>query len=261
MCGVSAGAPHVKICGVTRLEDAELAADLGAWAVGLIFHRPSPRRCEPEDAVAIAAALKRRCEVVGVFVNEPLDDLARAADERGLTLLQLHGDEGPAYCAEAARRTGCRTIKAVQVRGPADVQALAAFHTDFHLVDGHAASLRGGTGESFDWAALRGRRSRIPLILSGGLGPDNVAAAIAATRPFAVDVASGIEATPGVKDPHRLRAFFAAVAATAPEPEPPGDAPAATTSPEPQPSGDAPAAATSPEPEPRGDAPAPEAVA
>jgi phosphoribosylanthranilate isomerase len=200
----------VKICGVTDLADARLAADLGAWAVGLIFHPPSPRACDPAVAREIAAALRRRTEIVGVFVNASLDEVAGIADGVGLTMVQLHGDEGPAYCAEVARRTGCKVVKAVQVAGHADVRALRAFHTDFHLLDTHARDVRGGTGETFDWELAREQRGA-PLIVSGGLTADNVGAAIARSTPFAVDVASGVEAAPGRKDPARLEAFFGAV--------------------------------------------------
>jgi len=210
---------HVKICGVTRSEDALLAVELGAWAIGMVFYDDSPRACELDDAVEIAGTVKRRAEACGVFVNATLDELALTADRVGLTMLQLHGDEGPAFCAEAARRTGCRVIKAVRARSRAEVTALGAFHTDFHLIDGHAPGLRGGGGVPFDWSLVRGRRGKIPLIVSGGLRPDNVAAAIEATCPFAVDVASGVEAAPGRKDAALLRAFFQAVqgAATATE--------------------------------------------
>src|SRR5437588_5085286 len=203
-------APKVKICGLTNLDDARRAADLGAWALGLIFHEPSPRACAESEALEIAAALRRRALVCGVFVNRPLDEVVGAADRVGLTMLQLHGDEGPAYCAEAARRTGCRVVKAARVRSQADVRALGRFHTDFHLLDAHAPGLRGGTGETFDWALARAHRGGVPLILSGGLTADNVAAGIEATGPWAVDVASGVEAEPGRKDPQRLEAFFAA---------------------------------------------------
>ena len=205
---------RVKICGNTNLADAERAVDLGAWAVGLIFHRPSPRRCPLGEAALIAAALRRRVEVVGVFVNRPLDEVVARTDEVGLSIVQLHGDEGPAYCAEVARRTGCRVMKARQVRSGADLRALAAFHVDFHLLDAHADGLRGGTGETFDWALTAQRRSPVPLVLSGGLTPDNVGEAIARTSPWAVDVATGVEARPGRKDPERLERFFGAVRAT-----------------------------------------------
>ncbi len=203
--------PRIKFCGLTRLEDAELALDLGTWAVGLIFWPGSPRRCRITAAIEIASAVKRRVEVAGVFVNATLDHVVHTAEEAGLTMLQLHGDEGPAYCAEAARRTGCKVIKAARVHSGADIQALATFHTDFHLLDSHVPGRPGGTGETFAWEIARKHQGTVPLILSGGLTPDNVAEAIVAVRPFAVDVASGVEASPGVKDPAKLEAFAAAV--------------------------------------------------
>lgn len=206
----------IKFCGITRLDDAELAVGAGAWAIGLIFWPRSPRRCELDAAAEIAAAVKRRAEVVGVFVNATLDHVAQTADRVGLTMIQLHGEEGPAYCSEAARRTGCKVIKAARVRSGADVQALAPFHTDYHLLDSYTAGVPGGTGETFSWEIARSHRGRIPMILSGGLNPDNVADAIAAVRPYAVDVASGIELRPGRKDPEKLAAFAAAVRATVP---------------------------------------------
>jgi len=201
----------IKFCGMTALDDAELAVAAGAWAIGLIFWPSSPRRCDPGAAAEIAAAVRRRVEVAGVFVNATLDHVTEIADATGLTMLQLHGDEGPAYCAEAARRTGCKVIKAVRVRSGADVQALASFHTDYHLLDSYTAGVPGGTGETFAWEIARAHRGPVPVILSGGLVPGNVGEAIAAVGPFAVDVASGVERAPGKKDPDKLRAFAAAV--------------------------------------------------
>jgi phosphoribosylanthranilate isomerase len=216
-------APRVKVCGITRLRDAELAVELGAWAVGMVFYGPSPRRCSPSEALRIATALRRRVELCGVFVNAPLEQVLGAADELGLTLLQLHGDEGPAYCAEAGHRSGARVIKAVQVSSVGDVRDVERFHVDYHLLDARAAEpgrqgLRGGTGESFEWSLLAARRSTAPLILSGGLRPDNVAEALAAASrqgaratPFALDTASGTEAAPGRKDRELLQGFFTEV--------------------------------------------------
>ena len=203
---------RVKICGITRPEDARLAADLGAWALGFILWPGSARAADPAVAAGIARSLRRRVELVGVFVNPGLDEVAAAADAIGLTHLQLHGDEGPAFCAEAARRTGCKVIKAVRVGSGADLQALERFRTDFHLLDTRAPGRRGGTGESWDWALAAGRRSAVPAILSGGLTPENVLDGIAAVQPWGVDVASGVEASPGVKDPAKLEAFLAAAA-------------------------------------------------
>jgi phosphoribosylanthranilate isomerase len=204
---------RVKTCGITTAADALASVELGAWAIGLIFWPGSPRACPLADAELIGAELHRRADVVGVFVNATLDEVASTADRCGLTMLQLHGDEGPAYCMEARRRTGCRVMKAARVRDAAQVQALRPFHTDFHLLDAHSPGRPGGTGESFDWTLARRHGGTPPLVLSGGLTPDNVGEAIAATRPFAVDTASGTEAEPGRKDPAKLSAFFGAVAA------------------------------------------------
>ncbi len=210
------GNTRVKICGLTRQADAELAAELGAWAVGMVFFDASPRACSLAEAQRIASSLRRKVELCGVFVNAQMEEIVGVSEQLGLTLLQLHGDEGPSFCSEAARRTGARIIKALQVSGMADIQDAARFHTDFHLLDARSTvpgheQLRGGTGETFDWALLAGRRSKVPLILSGGLGPANVGEAVERVRPFAVDTASGTESAPGIKDPAKLRDFFAAV--------------------------------------------------
>ncbi len=209
-------APKIKFCGLTSLADAECAVAAGAWAIGLIFWPGSKRRCELQAAAEISAALRRRVQVAGVFVNAPLDEIAATADAVGLSMVQLHGDEGPAFCAEVARRTGAKVIKAARVRTGADIRALMPFHTDYHLLDSYSPGAPGGTGETFAWELARGHRGPIPVILSGGLTADNVAEAIAAVRPFAVDVASGTERSPGRKDPARLEAFAAAVRSTAP---------------------------------------------
>jgi phosphoribosylanthranilate isomerase len=205
---------RVKVCGMTNLSDATHAADLGAWAIGLIHHRDSPRFVEADVAEEIGAALKRRCEVAGVFVNSPIEEVVRAAEREQLTIVQLHGDEGPSFCIEAARATGAKVMKAFRVRSAADVRAAEAFRTSFHLFDAHRLRAPGGTGESFDWELLAGRRSKVPMVLAGGLTPENVGEAIAAARPYAVDVVSGVEAEPGRKDPERVERFIEVVART-----------------------------------------------
>ena len=222
---------RVKICGITQLEDARAAVELGAWAIGLIF-ADSPRQVDQADAERIGRELSRQVEVTGVFVNAPLDEVAALADVAHLTAIQLHGDEGPAYAREVARRTGARVIKAIPAKDPAAVRRLSAFRTDYHLLDAYVPGQRGGTGKTFHWDYARHHTRHVPLILSGGLNPDNVAEGIEATRPFAVDTASGTEATPGRKDPAKVKAFFRAVAqadgvdqATEPsEPAPAGEA-------------------------------------
>lgn len=227
-------ATRVKHCGITSVEDAEMAVDTAdPWALGMIFWPQSPRACAPDVARLIASRLRRRVELAGVFVNSSLDEIAALADMVPLSHVQLHGDEGPSFCTEVARRTGAKVIKAARIRSKSDLQALQAFRSvDFHLVDAHVDGMRGGTGQTLDWALLEGRFSEVPLILSGGLGPENVGEAVTRVQPFAVDVASGTEAAPGAKDPGRLAAFSAAVAAADPivtEPEAPAsDEPAAT---------------------------------
>jgi phosphoribosylanthranilate isomerase len=201
----------VKICGITRPEDAELAVSLGAWALGFILWPQSKRRADPGVAAGIARVLRRRVELVGVFVNQPLDEIEAYADAIGFTYVQLHGDEGPAFCTAVAQRTGCRVIKAARIRHAADLRDLERFHTDLHLLDAAVEGLRGGSGQTWDWGLLASRRTKTPFLLSGGLTPENVAEAIEAARPWGVDVASGTEASPGIKDPEKVEAFFAAV--------------------------------------------------
>jgi phosphoribosylanthranilate isomerase len=202
--------PRVKICGITRPEDAELAASLGAWAIGFILWPGSKRAADPAVAAGIARALRRRVEPVGVFVNPTLDEVAHAVEAIGLTHVQLHGDEGPSFCAAVAQRTGARVIKALGIGSAADVRAIERFHTDFHMLDNG----RGGTGRTWDWALIEQRHSQVPVILSGGLTPENVAGGIAAVRPWAVDVSSGVELEPGVKDHVKVEAFIAAAQAS-----------------------------------------------
>ncbi|HEY1285606.1 MAG TPA: phosphoribosylanthranilate isomerase [Solirubrobacterales bacterium] len=201
---------RVKICGITNLDDAAEAVRLGAWAIGLIHYEESPRSCDPAEAVRIAAAFRRKCEVVGVFVNPELDEVAKAVEDAGLTMVQLNGEEGPSFCAEVARRTGVRVMKAIHVSSAADIHGAEAFRTDLHLFDRRSRGLWGGGGESFDWGLLRDRQSEIPAVLAGGLRPENVAEAIEVTRPYAVDVATGVESEPGRKDHAAMTAFFEA---------------------------------------------------
>lgn len=199
---------RVKVCGLTDPEDAALAVELGAWAVGLIFWRPSPRSVRSAAAERVAAVARRRALVTGVFLDHPLDEIVRLHDRIGFDMVQLHGAEGPAFGDAVARRTGAKVLKAMRVADAGDVQALHAFRTaDLHLVDAPART------HELDRRLLRGRHSEVPLVLAGGLRPDNVAEAIAEVEPYAVDTASGTEGdAPGRKDPQKLEAFFAAVA-------------------------------------------------
>ena len=200
----------VKVCGITNLDDAESAVGLGAWAIGMVHHKSSPRAVKFSDAAAIGAALKGRCEVVGVFVNPTLERVVEAVDNAGLTMVQLSGEEGPAFCTEVARRSGTRVIKAIHLSSSADLQRAETFRTAWHLFDTRSGNLRGGTGTTFDWSLLVDHHIGVPFIVAGGLDPENVAEAIRVTRPDAVDVASGVEASPGRKDPAKMEAFFRA---------------------------------------------------
>ena len=145
-----------------------------------------------------------------MFVNPTLEEVVRAVEDEGLTMVQLNGAEGASFCSEVKRRTGVKVAKAVHVASAADIHAAEAFRTDFHLFDRRAKGAWGGTGESFDWELLRGHPSEVPAILAGGLRPDNVAEAISVVHPYAVDIASGVELEPGRKDHAAMAAFFEA---------------------------------------------------
>lgn len=203
----------MKLCGITRLEDARLAAAAGAWAIGVIFAEESPRMVDIGVASEIGAAMRRQVEVAGVFLNSPLDEVIELADLCSLTMVQLHGAEGPTYCAEVAHRTGLKVVKAARVRDRASVQALRAFRVavDYHLLDAYVEGSHGGTGQTFPWDLAKERGNGPPVILSGGITPDNVGEAIAGVHPFAVDSASGTESAPGVKDPAKVEALMRAV--------------------------------------------------
>lgn len=202
---------RVKFCGITHIDDAAEAVRLGAWAIGLIHWDKSVRKVDPAAAVEISAAFRRKAEIVGVFVNPTLAEVTQAVENENLSMVQLNGEEGASFCAEVGRRTGVKVIKAIHVASAADVHAGEAYRwVDYHLFDRKAKELPGGTGETFDWDLLRGHRSEVPSILAGGLKPDNVAEAVEIVRPYAVDVASGVEAEPGRKDHAKMAAFYEA---------------------------------------------------
>lgn len=201
----------VKVCGITNPEDAGKAVELGAWAIGLIHHRGSPRAVKASIATEIAAAYRREAEIVGVFVNPNLDYVVRSVENASLSMVQLSGNEGANFCREVARRTGVKVIKAIHVSSAADIHRADAYRgTDFHLFDTGGRDSWGGTGETFDWDLLENHHSGMPFILAGGLNPENVTDAIRLVRPDAVDVASGVERSPGIKDHGRLASFFEA---------------------------------------------------
>jgi phosphoribosylanthranilate isomerase len=207
---------RVKICGITREEDARLAIQGNAWAIGMIMWPASPRYVEPQQAADIARVAHRSSEIAGVFVDQSLDEVVGLTTELGLTMVQLHGSEGQQFAHAVTQRTGAKVIKAFRVKDRSIHAELGKFYNvDYHLLDTYKAGIPGGTGETFDWRFLTEtpRRGNVPLILSGGLTPENVALAIETVGPYAVDVSSGVEVEgqPGIKDPAKMSAFFDAV--------------------------------------------------
>lgn len=200
---------RVKICGITRLEDALLAVELGASALGFNFYPPSPRYIEPTAAGRIVRQLPPFVVAVGVFADEVEGQRVVArAREAGVAAIQLHG---PRFPAEERALEGFPLIRAVAVGEDFKPQDLKDLNAATFLLDAHDSDLHGGTGRTFDWSLAREAKRFGPIILAGGLTPENVGQAIRQVRPFAVDVASGVESAPGRKDPAKLRAFFAAV--------------------------------------------------
>ena len=199
-------ATRVKVCGLTQLADVLLAAELGADATGFIFWKGSKRYCPPGRVAKLVAALPPFVEAVGVFVNETPDTVEHIASLAGLTAVQLHGP----WRAADWKLFPLPIIRAVPATSRAELRAARPGPAQAFIVDTPSAG-HGGTGRSFDWSMLRGIAFRRPLILAGGLNASNVAAAIRAVRPYAVDVASGVEASPGKKDAKALTRFFAAV--------------------------------------------------
>lgn len=197
----------VKICGITRVEDATVAVSLGATAVGFIFWPGSPRRVAPADAAAIGAALPQEVWKVGVFVDAPADHIRRVIEEARLTAVQLHGNETPA----AAAALNARVIKAIALAHVDSPEALDDWRGVPILLDANDPVRKGGTGRTIDWHRAAEMAARHDIILAGGLRPGNVAEAIARVRPSGIDVSSGVEASPGVKDHDKLRSLFEAL--------------------------------------------------
>lgn len=203
---------RIKICGITNLADALAATEAGADALGFNFYPRSPRFITTREARSIIERLPPTVSSVGVFVNEDSPEtVERMADEAGVGAVQLHGDESPAYCRLLKSRG---VIKALRVADDFEVESVSRFETEAILLDGFSAGARGGTGRTFDWTVARRTREVVTkLYLAGGLTADNVAAAIVAVQPYAVDACSGVESLPGIKDVSRLRAFIEAARA------------------------------------------------
>jgi len=197
----------IKICGITNMEDALLAVDLGADALGFIFYKESKRYIRPEKAYEIISKLPPFTTTVGVFVNQELDEINDIKEKTGFDAIQLHGDESPGFC----RGLEGRVIKAVRVSESIDPKEVETYPVQAILFDTYSTKGYGGTGESFRWSIIRDLNISKRIILSGGLTPENVSQAIRIADPYAVDVSSGVEEYPGRKSPERLKKFIEAV--------------------------------------------------
>jgi phosphoribosylanthranilate isomerase len=195
---------RVKICGITNLDDALLAVDAGADALGFVFHAKSPRWIVPEQAAEIIKALPPFVLTVGLFVNAGLDFVNATAANCCLDRVQLHGDESPAFCAQVSRPV----IKVFRIKDMASLDLIAGYRVAGYLLDAYSPQAYGGTGLTFNWDIAKEARTFAPIILAGGLTPDNVRQAVETVGPFAVDVSSGVEASPGRKDPVKVREFI-----------------------------------------------------
>ncbi len=198
---------RIKICGITRLEDALEASRLGVDAVGFVFYEKSPRYIEAQKAAAIIRQLPPFVSAVGLFVNPTQDFIANILQAVPLGVIQLHGDETPAFCSAQRRRV----LKAIPVSGPDDLKHAAGFNCPLLLDAKAPAGIYGGTGSAFDWSLLQGFRHDFPLTLAGGLNVGNIHEAMSVRQWFALDVSSGVELSPGIKDAEKMRAFVNAV--------------------------------------------------
>lgn len=196
---------RIKICGITRADDALAAARAGADALGFVFHPDSPRYVTPDDAREIISALPPFITTVGVFVDEELEAVNRIARDTGLDAVQLHGTEPPEYC----RGVEGRVIKALRVKDDSDIEAVGYYEVSAVLLDAFREGVPGGTGKTFDWTlAEKAVEESDRIILSGGLNPENVAEAVRRVRPYGVDVSSGVESGPGHKHHDLVREFI-----------------------------------------------------
>ena len=196
---------HVKICGITNLEDALTAVEAGADALGFVFYKESPRHIFPEEATRIIRLLPPFVQTVGLFVNEPPEQVNEIADLCQLDLIQLHGDETASYCELIKRRV----LKAFRVRSLTCLDPIADYRVAGLLLDTYSPSSYGGTGTTFNWEiAAEAVKRHQRIILAGGLHPGNVADAIRQVKPYAVDVSSGVELSPGKKDAAKLQEFI-----------------------------------------------------
>ena len=196
--------PRVKICGITNIEDASHAAACGADALGFVFYPASSRCIEPDGARRIIAELPPLITTVGLFVDESPDKIRETVEFCGLDTVQLHGEEEPEQCSYPP----CRVIKALRLKQGMDDSVFSAYRVSALLLDAYVSGQPGGTGKCCDWEQARQIAARYRVILAGGLNPENVAAAVRRVRPYGVDVSSGVEKSPGYKDPEKVASFI-----------------------------------------------------
>jgi phosphoribosylanthranilate isomerase len=208
--------PQIKVCGLTRPEQAVACAQLGADAIGLVFFEKSPRNVTIQQAAAITAALPSQVSVVGVFVNPSRETLIQIVDHCGLDIVQLHGSESPEFVADMHASLTARIVKALFTAKSPGMTAAGNYDAAGFLVECGQGILPGGNAKTWNWALAENFGRHFPLILAGGLGPDNVAGAISACLPDAVDASSGLEAVPGLKDIDKVADFVAQVKQTEP---------------------------------------------
>ncbi|MBI3327202.1 MAG: phosphoribosylanthranilate isomerase [Nitrospinae bacterium] len=202
----------IKICGITNVEDAQLAVEAGADALGFVFYPPSPRYVTPERVRSIIHILPPFVTAVGLFVDEPAEAINAVAESCGLDRVQLHGRESPDLCTAVSRRV----IKAFRIKNAESLANLPSYQVSAYLLDAYVeGALPGGTGASFAWELAAQAKPYGPVILAGGLTPANVEEAIRQVRPYGVDVSTGVERAPGLKDPHKVRSFIARAQAAA----------------------------------------------
>lgn len=194
----------VKVCGMTSLKDALVAVELGADAVGFIFYKKSPRSVTMKTVREIVLELPPFVDTVGVFVDETAEQINKIADYCNLDIIQLHGDESPTFCKKIRRKV----IKAFRIKDMQSVKKLSSFQVSGFLLDTFSENLHGGTGKVFDWNLALPAKKFGPVIMAGGLTPNNVQQAVRQIRPYGVDVCSGVESEPGIKDHKKVRAFL-----------------------------------------------------
>ncbi len=204
----------IKICGITREEDAQYSIKLGAWALGFIFVKETPRYITNSNAKKIISTLPKNIEKIGVFADESIDSIEKTFHETGLTKIQLHGDESPEFCEKLSKTVDADIIKAFRIKDKKDLDLITNYKNkiSFMLLDSYSSNSLGGTGKSFDWdIAIEAKKAKIPLIIAGGINTDNAKKAYSLVEPYALDISSGAEATKGIKDFDKLQKIFESV--------------------------------------------------